>query len=159
MPVRAIITEGTRADCKGGYTPYRGNRRPKSSGRSWLWHIGNRCFCVFGRNKRCHPAQEEPKGTARIRPLSLQNQASCRECFSVVKTLEGIATRYAKTRPRSFLLFTSDARYWAGCFDLISSRHYLDDLFSHKPARDEAQRGKGAGNPIGRAASFRSPSV
>ena len=111
---------------QGGYTPYRGNRRPKSSGRSWLWHIGNRCFRAFGRNKRCHSAQEESKSTARIRPLSLQNQASCRERLSVLKTLE--RHRYALCEKHVIVPFCCSYqvyRYLAGCFGLISCRHYL----------------------------------
>ena len=114
---------------QGGYTPYRRNRRPKSSGWSWLWHIRNHCFRAFSRNKRCHPAQEEPKGAARIRPLPLQNQASCRERFSVVKTLEG--DRYALCEKHVIVPFCCSYqvyRYLAGCFGLISCRHYLRTL-------------------------------
>ena len=59
--------------------------------------------------------------------VSLQNQASCRECFSVVKTLEG--DRYALCEKLLLFPFCCSHqmhRYLAGCFGLISGRHCLD---------------------------------
>ena len=57
MPVRAIITEGTRADYKEAVHLIEG-----IDAQNLLADRGYDTseIVAFGRNKRCHPAQEEP---------------------------------------------------------------------------------------------------
>ena len=126
MPVRAIITEGTRADCKEAIRLIEGidaqnllADRGYDTSEIVAFALSAGINVVIPPKKNRKEQREYDRYLYKIRHL-VEN------AFLWLKRWRGIATRYAKKHFLfPFCCSYQVYRYLAGCFGLISCRHYL----------------------------------
>ena len=126
MPVRAIITEGTRADCKEAIHLIEGidaqnllADRGYDTSEIVAFALSAGINVVIPPKKNRKEQREYDRCLYKIRHL-VEN------AFLWLKRWRGIATRYAKKHVIvPFCCSYQVYSYLAGCFGLISCRHYL----------------------------------